>query len=176
MQITTRAPDPSKWLSGTAANGTVRAFKCKPEACSDPTTVMFTFQKGSFTPPSPAALEKFATVDLPKSIRAAAAARAVMNGVVERIETLASAPTVLKNYPSVVNETKYHPQRNLVGLCRHRHHLCRPDYNQGRIAVAEPRLAKKSLNEFVDVMKIVEVPVPAKPVPGAPRLPKTESL
>ena len=98
---------PSKWLSGTATNGTVRAFKCKPEACSDPTTVVFTFQKGSFTPPSPAALEKFATVDLPKSIRAAAAARAVMSGVVERIETLASAPTVLQDYPSVVNETKF---------------------------------------------------------------------
>ena len=58
------------------------------------------------TPPSPEALEKFATVDLPKSIRAATAAQAVMTNQAEHIETLFSKPITLKNYPSALNETK----------------------------------------------------------------------
>ena len=56
--------------------------------------------------PDPKALEKFAKDDLPKSIRAAGAAREVMSDGTDKIETLASETATLKGYPSVVNESK----------------------------------------------------------------------
>ena len=176
VQITTRAPDPAKWLSGTAANGTVRAFKCKPEACPDPTTVVFTFQKGSFTPPSARGAGETShhrsAQDHPRRGRVARGDE--RSGREASKRWLRRRPS-LKSYPAVVNQTKLTRNGNpSLGLCRHRRHFRRPDSNsrsnRGRQAA---NWRRKSLNEFVDVMDIVEVPVPVKPVPRTPRLPKT---
>jgi hypothetical protein len=177
VQITTRAPEPGKWDVGSAPNGSRRVFKCKPLACSDPETVSFTFQKGSLSAPDPKALEKLANVDLPKSIRAIAAARAVMTDGAERIETLFSKASTLKNYPSVLNETKF--SRGPAAV-----------YVEIAIIFAGPviirveskspsrDLAKNSLEGFVAAMQIVEGPPPPPPPPASPnpRLPKTQSL
>ena len=55
-------------------------------------TVSFIFSKSPTRHPDPEALEKFAKVDLPKSIRAAGAAREVLSDGAEKIETLVSKP------------------------------------------------------------------------------------
>src|SRR5262249_44771457 len=75
VRVTTKAPEPDKWDAQPSANGAQRLFRCKPLACSDPQTVSFIFSRSPTKHPDPKALEKFAKVDLPKSIRAAAAAR-----------------------------------------------------------------------------------------------------
>jgi hypothetical protein len=102
-------------------------------------------------------LEKFAKEDLPKSIRAAGAARAVLSDGTEKIETLASNTATLKGYPSVLNESKFSRGKSEA-------------YVQTAIIFAGPvmirvqssspdrSLSQKALNEFIDVMQIEEGP------------------
>jgi len=157
VRVTTKAPEPDKWDAQKNAAGTQRIFKCKPLACSDPQTVAFTFSKSPTRHPDPKALEKFAKEDLPKSIRAAGAAREVLSDGTEKIETLASQTATLKSYPSVVNESKFSRGKSET-------------YVQTAIIFAGPlmirvqssspdrELSKKALNEFIDVMQIEEGP------------------
>jgi hypothetical protein len=168
IKLTTRAPDPDKWISGTASNGTVRIFKCKPQACSDEATVAFFVQKGTVTPPTTPALEKFASIDLPKTIEAATAALAAKTGAAEKVETLASAPATLKGYSSALNETKLiggdpSPVYVDIGVM-----FVGPIIIRIESRSPSRELAQKSLNEFVDVMEIVEMPPLEKPVPRVP--------
>ncbi len=174
VHVTTRAPEPDKWDSVSAPNGSQRVFKCKRLACSDPAVVSFVFQKGSFTPPNPETLEKFATIDLPKSIRAVAAARAVMTGITERIEPMASMTTTMKNFPSVLNETKF--TRGGVSSIFVETGVIFAGPVIIRIESKSPNrdLAQKSLSQFVEAMQIVEGP--SLPMPPATRPPKTQSL
>jgi hypothetical protein len=167
VRITTQAPEPNKWLSARSSNGLKRIFKCKPLACLSPTTVTFDFQKGSFTPPDREALERLANVDLPKSIRAVAAAQADMANRADTIETLASTTATLKNYPAVLNETKISQAKTSV-------------YVEIAIIFASPvivrieakstsrGIAQKSLNQFVEAMRIEEGPAPSAPSPAHP--------
>ena len=175
FMVATRAPEPAKWTSRTMSNGARRIFKCRPHACAAPDTVTFTFQTRSPKPPDPKALEKFATVGLPKAIRAVAVARTVMTGIVERIETLYSKTTTLKNYPAALNETKFS------------RHGTDSVYLKTGVIFAGPliihvdarspnrRLASQSFNDFVDVMQIVETQLPPRK-PLVPQTPKTQSL
>jgi hypothetical protein len=169
MRVTTKAPEPDKWDVQATANGSRRVFKCKPLACSNSQTVSFTFQKSPTPHPNPKALEKFAKEDLPKSIRAASASREILSDGAEKIETLASDTATLKGYPSVVNESKFSKGASAT-------------YMQIAIIFAGPMmirvqssspdgvLAKKTLEEFIEIMQIEEgPPAPPKPRPGAPR-------
>ena len=177
IRIVTNAPDPKKWNVGKTADGTKRVFSCKPLACAAPEAVVFTFQKGQMTPPTPEWLEKYATVELPKIIRAASASRAVMTGQSEKIETLFSKTATLKDYPSALNETKITHGLEVV-------------YVELAIVFAGPivvriesksssrDLAKNSLQGFVQELQIVETPglPPGTAVPAKPRAPKTQEL
>ena len=173
--ITTRAPDPTKWTARSAADGTGRIFRCKPRACPAPETVTFTFRKGPFRHPDAKALQKFATVQLPKTIRAAAVARTVMTGVVERIETLSSKAATLKNYPAAVNETKFTRRGIKSAFLDTGIIFAGPILIRVESASSNRGLAHKSLRDFIDAMQIVEIPLPP---PGRPfpQPPKTQSL
>ncbi len=161
IRVTTRAPEADKWIAQRNANGSQRIFRCKPLACPDPQAVSFVFLKSPTLHPDPKALEKFAKEDLPKSIRAAGAAREVLSDGTDKIETLASATATLKGYPSVVNESKFSRGK-------------RETYMQTAIIFAGPvmiriqsssadrELAQKTMDQFVDVMRIEEGP------PGPP--------
>lgn len=155
ISVTTRAPEPDKWNAVRSNNK--RVFKCKPLACSDPQTVSFTFLKSPTQHPDPKALEKFATVDLPKSIRAAAAAREVLSDGTENIETLKSETATLKTYPSVVNESKFSRGQHATFV---ETAIIFAGPLMIRIQSLSPNreLAQKALNEFIDVMRIVEGP------------------
>jgi hypothetical protein len=171
VRITTRAPEPDKWTATSTLNGTVRVFQCKAHACSDPITVSFTFHKGSVKPPSPKALERFATVDLPKTIRAAAAARSVMTDRVDMIETLSSTTATLKNYPSVLNETKFTHGRVSSVFLETGVIFVNPLVIRVESSSRNRKLARKSLVEFIETMQIV---VKSGPAPSRPS--KIQSL
>ncbi len=173
VRITTRAPEPGKWDLTSTPNGAERIYRCKPLACPDPEQITFTFGKSPAAKIDPKALARYAEVELPKNLRAIAAARTVMNDVPEKIETLSSKPSTLKGYPAVVNETKFS-------------HGATTSYIQIVIIFAGPamirvhsssanrELAQKTLTEFLDVMQIVEGP--PRPAPGAPPAAGVRSL
>ena len=84
----TKAPETDKWDAQRA--GRIEACSNASRlACPDAQAVTFTFMKSPTSTIDPKALEKFATVDLPKSMRAASAARAVLSDNQEEVETLA---------------------------------------------------------------------------------------
>jgi len=167
VRITTRAPDTDRWIGSRSANGAQRVFKCKPLACSDAEVVTFVFAKSPTRHPDPKALEKFAKVDLPKSIRALDAAREILTDGAEHVETMSSKTSTLKNYPSVVNETKFTRGKTSA-------------YAEIAIIFAGPamvrvtsvsqnrELAQKTLNQFIEVMRIEEGPPPGAPSKTSP--------
>jgi hypothetical protein len=165
IRVTTKAPEPDKWEAQSLNSGTRRIFKCKPLACSDPQSVVFVFGKSPTRHPDPKALERFAKEELPKSIRAASAAREVMSDGTEKAETLASDTATLKDYPSVINETKLSRNKSET-------YIDTAIIFAGALMIRvqsssiNRELAKKALAEFLDVMRIEEGP-PAPP-PGTP--------
>jgi hypothetical protein len=167
VRVTTRAPEADKWNAQRSANGTRRVFKCKPLACPDPQTVSFIFSKSPTRHPDPKALERLAKVDLPKSIRAAAAAREVLSDGTEKIETLASETATLKGYPSVVNESKM-SRGSVASFIQTAIIFAGPVMIRVQSSSQNQDLAKTALKQFIDVMRIEEGP-PAEPSrpPGA---------
>ena len=157
VRITTKAPEPDKWDGQRSANGMVRVFKCKPLACPDAAIVTITFLKSPTRHPDPQALEKFAKVELPKSMRALDAAREILSDGAEKIETVSSKTATLKGYPAVVSETKFSKGKTAT-------------YLDSAIVFAGPVMirvfstsqnrdwAKKALDQFVEVMNIEEGP------------------
>jgi len=107
VRVTTRAPEPEKWLAQNDLKNKRRIFTCKPLACADKVAVAIVVAPSPTRHPNPQALEKFAKVDLPKSIRAGNAAREIMTDGTDKVETLLSETANLKGYPAVSNETKY---------------------------------------------------------------------
>ena len=175
VRITTKAPEPDKWDGQRSANGMVRVFKCKPLACPDAATVTIPFLKSPTRHPDPQALEKFAKVELPKSMRALDAAREILSDGAEKIETVSSKTATLKGYPAVVSETKFSKGKTAT-------------YLDSAIVFAGPVMirvfstsqnrdrAKKALDQFVEVMNIEEGPplppgteTPPGAKPGGPQ-------
>jgi hypothetical protein len=170
VQVTTKAPDPAKWQATTTNNGARRVFKCKPLACLAPETVSFVFDKGSTVTPNPQSLEKFASVDLPRSIRSA------VTDPTEQVDNLFSAVTKVKEYPAVLNETRFSrpPKTAYVETAII---FAGPAIIRVESTSPNQKLAKDLLSQFLDVMKIVETDVPAPTSPNAPPTsPKTQSL
>ena len=173
VRVTTRAPEPGKW--DLASAGAQRVFKCKPLACSDSQTVSFSFQKSPTRHPDPQALEKFAKVELPKRTRALAAALGVLSDGAQKVDTLGSGTATLKGYPSVFNETEFSQGKGSIFV-----HTAIIFAGPAMIRIdsrsPNRELAKKSLDEFIEAMQIVEGP--PLPPPGAPQPPaaSTRSL
>ena len=171
MRVTTRAPEPDKWNAQRSANGAQRVFKCKPLACADPQTVSFVFSKSpTTTTPNPEALEKFAKIDLPKSIRAAGAAREVLTDGAEKVETLTSKTATLKGYPSVINESKI-TRGQAASFFQTAIIFAGPIMIRIQSSSPSQELSQKALDQFVELMQIEEGP-PARP----PSRPGTQSL
>ena len=173
VRVTTRAPDADKWDGQKSANGMQRVFKCKPLACADAEIVTIIFSKSPTRHPDPEALEKLAKTDLPKSLHAADAAREVLADGDAKLETLSSKTTTLKGYPAVVNETRLSQGKMSIYL-NTAIIFAGPLMIRLQSSSKNQALAQKSLNEFVEAMKIEEGP------PGSPSLPtiggKTEEL
>jgi hypothetical protein len=173
VRITTNPPELDKWDFQKSANGAQKVYKCKPLACADLETVTFTIQKSPTSHPDPQALEKLAKVDLPKNVRAADAAREVLTNGAQKIDTLSSKTATLKNYPGVLNETKF--SQAAVAIYMNTAIIFAGPAMVRIVSISPNReLAQKTLNQFIDAMKIEEGPplqpgIP-QPVSGAEQL------
>jgi hypothetical protein len=174
VRITTRAPEPDKWDAQRSANGLQRVFKCKPLACSDAESISFTFLKSPTAHPDPQALEKFAKIDLPKSIRAADAAREVLTDGTEKIETVSSKTATLKDYPAVINESKFSRGKMSVYL-NTAIIFAGPVMIRVQSSSQNRDLAQKTLSQFVEVMRIEQAP-PRQPGSPQPAISGAEEL
>jgi hypothetical protein len=181
VRVFTRAPEPGKWNAQTLNNGAKRIFRCKPLGCSSPQSIIFTFSKSPTRKPDPTALEKYAKVDFPKSLRAAIAALEVMTDKNVKIETLVAKTGTLKGYPAVINQSRLRGGKTtnyidttilFAGPLMIRIESVSPNHD----------LAQQSLREFIEVMVITEgppmqPPSPPTPAPAVkPATPGTQSL
>ena len=182
VQIVTRAPDPGKWDAVVDPKTGTRTFACKPLACADVSRVVISFSRSPTRSPDPDALEKFAKVDLPKSIAAGNAAQSIMSDGANKLETLSGKTAKLKNYPAVLNETKMTMGKKVVFI-ETAIIFAGPSMMKFTSLSPNQHLAQKSLNEFVETTVIREgPPVPPGGQPGQPLTPavapgdKPESL
>src|SRR4029079_9422578 len=173
IRVVTRVPEPDNWIEQKNANGTQRVYKCQPLACPDQETVSFIFSRSPTRNPNPEALEKFAKVDLPKSIRAAAAAREVLTDGTEKIETLVSATATYKGFPSVVNESKL-TRGEALSYIHTAIIFAGPLMIRIQSSSPNQELAHKTLDRFIDSMQIEEGPPASPPKPA--RQPGAQSL
>jgi hypothetical protein len=184
VRITLHNPDAGKWNVAPAQPTTVpginRTFNCKPLACADSARVTITTSRSPTRNPDPQALEKLAKVDLPKAVRAQNAAQDVLSDGANKIETLTSKTTRMKNYPAVVNETKFSAGKRTI-------------FTDTAMVFAGPTMlkiislspnrevAQKSLDEFVASVDIKEGPPPQssstpKPSDAVPKEQRLQSL
>ena len=111
----------------------------------------------------------------PPATRALAAALGVLSEGAQKVDTLGSGTAMLKGYPSVFNETQF--SQGKASIFVHTA-IIFAGAAMIRIDSRSPNreLAKKSLDEFIEAMQIVEGP----PLPpgGVPRPPAatTKSL
>jgi hypothetical protein len=160
VRVTTLPPEPDKWDAQRSANRLQRVFKCKPLACPDTEAVSFVFSKSPTRHPDPQALEKFAKVDLPKSIRAIDAAREVLSDGADKFETVSSKTATLKGYPAVVNESKL-TRSNATAYVEITIIFAGPAMIRIQSASPNRELAQKSLAQFIEAMRIEEGPAPS---------------
>jgi hypothetical protein len=166
--VFTRPLEPDKWVMSVAGNGAQRIYRCKPLACPDFEQVTFSLQRSPTQHPDPKALDKFAKVDLPKSIRAGAAAQAVLTEGQRKATILLSKTSSLKGYPAVVNETKMSNGKKTVFI-ETAIIFAGPVMIRGNSVSRDRTLAKQSLDGFISNMKIVlGPPVGAAPVAAPP--------
>ncbi len=175
VRVTTLPPEPDKWDAQRSANGLQRVFKCKPLACPDTETVSFVFSKSPTRHPDPQALEKFAKVDLPKSIRAIDAAREVLSDGAEKFETVSSKTATLKSYPAVVNESKL-TRGKAAAFVEIAIIFAGPMMIRVQSASPNRELAQKSIKDFIEAMRIEEGPAAPPGQPGGPAIEGAEKL
>ncbi len=178
VRVFTRAPELDKWNVQTLNNSAKRVFQCKPLACPSPETVTFTFTRSPTRKPDPTALEKYAKVDFPKSLRAALAALEVMTEKNTKIETLVAKTDTLKGYPAVINESRL-TSGKAVSYLDPTMIFAGPIMVRIQSASPSRDLAQKSLQEFIEVMTITEgppAPLPAPSTPPKPSTPVTQPL
>lgn len=114
FRLRVRPPEPTKWNVQRDAKAARTLYTCKPLACPDTLRVAVSAARSSTRTPNPQALEKLATIDLPKAARAASAAREIISDGAEKIETVVSETATYHGYPAVNNLTKYSRASSIV--------------------------------------------------------------
>jgi hypothetical protein len=161
FQLRAKPPEPDKWIAKRDGNNPRTTYDCKPLACPEKIRVTISAGKSPTTNPDPQALEKLATVDLPKAARAASASREVMSDGAEKIETLRSETTKFHGFPAVVNETRYSRPNSAVfkGIA-----IIFAGPAMVRVEATSPdqALMQKTLQDFIRVMEFEQnAPAPA---------------
>ena len=187
VQITSRPPDPEKWVSKTDPKTGTRVFICKPLACPDAASVKLVNKRSPTRNPDPKALERFAKVDFPKSLQsnnASVDGLGQENGNRRSVETLAAATATLKGYPGVSNESKITAGDKVVYL-NVAIIFAGPAMIEMSALSPDREFSQKILAQFVDLLIIKDappsaVPAPApSPQPGAPSIkqqPKQQAI
>jgi len=163
FSLNVKVPEPSKWNVQRDAKAARSIYTCKPLACPDSLRVSVRVERSPTRNPNPQALEKLATVDLPKAARAASAAREIISDGAEKIETIVSETASFHGYPAVTNMTKYSKANSTVfrGTT-----LIFAGPAMIRVETTSPSeaLAKETAEAFIAGMKFEErPPEPKKP-------------
>jgi hypothetical protein len=114
FRLKIRPPEPAKWNVQRDAKAARTHYTCKPLACADHLRVSVSASRSPTRTPNKEALEKLATVDLPKAARAANAAREIISDGAEKVETVVSETASYHGYPAVNNLTKYSRASSVV--------------------------------------------------------------
>ncbi|MEX0591516.1 MAG: hypothetical protein WD207_10550 [Xanthobacteraceae bacterium] len=114
FRLNMRPPEPAKWNVQRDTKTAKTLYTCKPLACPDTLRVSIAASRSPTRNPNPQALEKLATVDLPKAARAASAAREIISDGAEKIETIVSETATFHGFPAVTNLTKYSRANSVV--------------------------------------------------------------
>jgi hypothetical protein len=163
FRLNLRPPEPTKWTVQRDTKSAKTLYTCKPLACPDSLRVSISASRSPTRNPDPQALEKLATVDLPKAARAASAAREIISDGAEKIDTIVSETATYHGYPAVTNLTKYSRASATVfkGTT-----LIFSGPAMIRVEVTSPNenLVKQTANAFIEGMKFEEgPPAPKKP-------------
>jgi hypothetical protein len=163
FRLKVRPPEPAKWNVQRDSKTARTLYTCKPLACPDNLRVSVSATRSPTRAPNQEALEKLATVDLPKAARAANAAREIISDGAEKVETVVSETAKYHGYPAVNNLTKYSKADSVVfrGTA-----LIFAGPAMIRVEVTSPveGLVKESLAGFIAGMQFEEGPAePKKP-------------
>jgi hypothetical protein len=163
FRLNLRVPEPSKWNVQRDEKAARSVYTCKALACPDSIRVAVAASRSPTRNPNPQALEKLATVDLPKAARAASAAREIISDGAEKIETVMSETATYHGFPAVRNLTKYSRASSTVfkGTT-----LIFSGPAIIRVEVTSPSeaLVRETGDAFIDGMKFEEgPPAPKKP-------------
>lgn len=163
FRLNVRPPEPAKWNVQRDGKTARTIYTCKPLACPDALRISIAVQRSPTRNPDPQALEKLATVDLPKAARAASAAREIISDGAERIETVASETASYHGYPAVRNMTRYSRASSTVykGTTLI---FARPAMVKIEATSPLEALVKQTTEAFISGMKFEEGPsAPKKP-------------
>ncbi|MCC6946322.1 MAG: hypothetical protein IT539_01010 [Bradyrhizobiaceae bacterium] len=163
FRLNVKVPEASKWNVQRDAKAARTVYTCKPLACPDSLRVSVGVERSPTRNPNPQALEKLATVDLPKAARAASAAREIISDGAEKIETIVSETASFHGYPAVRNITKYSRAKSATfkGTT-----LIFAGPAMVRVEATSPNeaLARETTEAFIAGMKFEEgPPAPKKP-------------
>jgi hypothetical protein len=163
FRLKVRPPEPAKWNVQRDGKTARTHYTCKPLACPDNLRVTVSATRSPTRTPNQEALEKLATVDLPKAARAANAAREIISDGAEKVETVVSETANYHGYPAVNNLTKYSKADSVVfrGTA-----LIFAGPAMIRVEVTSPveGLVKESMAGFIAGMQFEEGPAaPKKP-------------
>jgi hypothetical protein len=163
FRLKVRPPEPTKWTVQRDAKAARTLYICKALACPDTLRVSVSAARSPTRNPNPEALQKLATVDLPKAARAANAAREIISDGAEKVETIVSETASYHGYPAVNNLTKYSKANSVVfkGTA-----LIFAGPAMIRIEATSPleALVKETMESFIAGMQFEEgPPAPKKP-------------
>lgn len=170
VRITVRNPLQGNWVCAG------RICVCKPLACAAASRVSYTTVPTPARKPNAEALENFAKVEVPKRIKAANAAQAVLSDGKDKVEMLPSRVTKHLGYPSVISETKISKGETASAFIASAMIFSGPVLLTVTSASTKRAVAMSSLNEFIRSMTVEEgpslspgqAPPPRPAVPAAP--------
>jgi hypothetical protein len=165
FRLKIRPPDAGKWTVQRDAKAARTFYTCKPNVCADSLRVSVSASRGPVRTPNAEALEKLATIDIPKAARAASAAREIISDGAEKIETVVSETAKYLGYPAVNNLTKYSKADTVVFKATT---LIFAGPAMIRLEATSPveNLVKETIAGFIAGMQLEEGPVVPKKSPG----------
>lgn len=154
LSITTRTPVDFVALEAKP-NPRTTVFQCKPLACAVPAFLSVGSGSSPARHPDPAALERFAKVDLPKQILAKDASDAILSDGKSRTVLLGSRVGTAKGFPAITLDFRKSVDGH-VNLLTVVSIFAGPSVVTVKSESAERRLVDKNLQLMLDNITLVE--------------------
>jgi hypothetical protein len=100
-RVTSRSPDPQKWIGSRAAGERRSIFRCRPLACPENSVVTVRTAASPTRSPDPVALQKFAQEDAQRQMQQTEQASSEAVGRLRDLTLLSTRVAKMKDFPSV---------------------------------------------------------------------------